>query len=119
MSRSLTAIALVAIFVTMHQTSSAQTLDGRTLDGLPERALPLSLSTSPSDSAPQRLTIAQQRAKFAADQRALRTEWNNWIGYSPLRPDRNASYMSNGVQRYYIPSRGVIVSSGMSRAWYW
>ena len=84
-----------------------------------DRQLPLVTANSPSDSVPQELTIVQQRAKFAADQRMLRTEWNNWIGYSPLRPNLNSSYMSNGTQRYYIPSRGVIVSAGNARAWYW
>ncbi len=65
------------------------------------------------------MTIPQMRARFAAEQRMLRMEWNEWIGYSPLRPNMNASYMSNGLQRYYIPSRGVIVSTGSARSWYW
>ena len=81
---------------------------------------PLPLSTSRSSAYQERpLTIAQQRAKFAADQRMLRLEWNQWIGHEPLRPFMNASYMSNGSPRYYIPSRGVIVSYGMGNAWYW
>ncbi|MEZ6135493.1 MAG: hypothetical protein R3C53_11345 [Pirellulaceae bacterium] len=65
------------------------------------------------------LSIAQQRAIFAANQRVLRMEFNNWIGYSPLRPNVNASYMSSGYPRYYIPSRGVFVSATGGRAWYW
>ena len=81
--------------------------------------LPLSTSTSPSMQQEKPLTIAQQRARYAADQRMFRAEWNQWIGYEPLRPTVNASYMSNGVQRFYIPSRGVIVSTGVTRAWYW
>lgn len=84
-----------------------------------QQADPLPLSTSRSASQEKPLTIAQQRARFAADQRMLRLEWNQWIGYEPLRPSMNSSYMSNGVQRYYIPSRGLIVSTGATNAWYW
>ncbi|MCA9133477.1 MAG: hypothetical protein KDA45_09995 [Planctomycetales bacterium] len=84
------------------------------------KALPLS---SPSSFAyttqPLGMSIVQQRAMFEADQRMLRLEWNKWIGYSPSRPNTNASYMSNGLQRYYIPARGVIVGAGPSRSWYW
>ena len=78
------------------------------------------LSNSPSVSyAPQPLTYAQQNARFAADQRMFRIQWNKWIGHDPLRPTMNASYMANGLQRFYIPSRSVIVSSSHTRAWYW
>ena len=81
--------------------------------------LPLATNARASDYLPKPLTIAQQRAKFQADQIILRAEWYNWIGYSPLRPNVNGSYMSNGTPRYYIPSRGVIVSAGQARSWYW
>ena len=82
--------------------------------------LPLATDRSASDYVGRpMLTIPQQRAKFAADQRMLRLQWNEWIGYSPLRPQMNGSYMSNGVHRYYIPRRGVIVSAGPSSYWYW
>jgi hypothetical protein len=87
--------------------------------GWGQQPAPLPLAASASSQQEPSLTVAQQRARFAADQRLLRSEWNQWVGYEPLRPTVNASYMSNGVQRFYIPSRGVIVSSGMSRAWYW
>lgn len=81
--------------------------------------LPLTQSPSTAASAPQQFTFAQQQARFVAEQRMLRMEYNNWIGYSPLRPNMNASYMSSGYQHFYIPSRGVIVSSSPQRAWYW
>ena len=86
-----------------------------------DRVDKLPLTTSPYASVPayKPLTIPQQRARFAAEQRMLRLEWNEWIGYSPLRPNMNASYLSNGMQRYYIPSRGVIVSAGRTSSWYW
>ena len=81
----------------------------------------LPLSTANYDAVAQEpvLTIPQQRAKFASDQRMLRLEYNNWIGYSPLRPNVNSSYMSAGYQRYYMPTRNVIFSAGNARAWYW
>jgi len=85
----------------------------------PSRPLPLVSSNSPSDEVVKGPSVIQQRAMFAAEQRMLRIEYNNWIGHSPLRPNMNASYMSNGLQRYYIPSRGVIVSAGNARSWYW
>lgn len=81
--------------------------------------MPLSNSPSAAYASYNSLSYAQQRARFADEQRAMRMEWNNWIGYSPLRPNMNASYMSNGLQRYYIPRRGVIVSAGPSSQWYW
>ena len=84
----------------------------------PARPLPLSSSDTYA-YLPKPLTIAQQRAKFEADQRTLRMDFNNWIGYSPSRPNMNASYMSNGLQTFYIPSRGVIVTAGRTRSWYW
>ncbi len=88
-------------------------------ENLPQaEKLPLANSLYEPMLQQQLLTIPQQRAKFAADQRMLRMEWNNWIGYSPLRPNVNASYMSQGMPNYYIYSRGVIVN-GNSRAWYW
>lgn len=84
----------------------------------PEPVIPLTNSPS-SEYMGQPLTYAQQIARFESDQRVLRLQWNQWIGYDPLRPTMNASYMSNGRQKYYIPSRSVIVSVGNSRAWYW
>lgn len=86
----------------------------------PVESAPMPLSSSNAAqyvSAP--LSFAQQTARFEAEQRRMRMEWNKWIGHSPLRPHMNASYMSNGVQRFYIPSRAVIVSAGYSHGWYW
>ncbi len=80
---------------------------------------PLPLSSTATDYAPKPLTYAQQIARFTAVQNAARIEWNKWIGYDPARPYVNASYMSNGLQRYYIPRRGVIVSGYHSSSWYW
>ena len=110
----LTRVALLVVLATMPQLTRAQEPLGKV-----DRPLPLGSSSSSSEFRPPELTLVQQRAKFAADQRMLRTEWNNWIGYSPLRPHMNASYMSNGSPRYYIPSRGIIVSAGNAGTWYW
>jgi hypothetical protein len=87
----------------------------------PEVALPLSNTPSMDHYHPQvsQFSIAQQRAWYAAQQNMYRQEWFNWIGYSPLRPTVNASYMSNGYPRYYVPSRGVITSGGAVRSRYW
>jgi hypothetical protein len=106
-------VVAVALFISFEQPGMAQ-------EPLKAPSVPMPLTNSPSayNTMPP-LTIPQQRAKFEADQRMLRMEWNNWIGYSPSRPNMNASYMSNGLQQYYIPSRGVIVSTGHSRSWYW
>lgn len=106
---ALVAIALCVQFIVQ---SAAQAQE-------PSRPLPLASSNSPSDEVAAGPSIIQQRAMFAAEQRMLRIEYNNWIGHSPLRPNMNSSYMSNGLQRYYIPSRGVIVSAGNARSWYW
>lgn len=63
--------------------------------------------------------LIRQRVQFEAQQRVLREQWYQWIGYSPSRPTVNASYMSTSTQYYYIPTRGRIVSSGPARALYW
>ncbi len=85
------------------------------------KAEPLPISSSPSASsyAWKPMTFAQQRARFEAEQRALRMEWNNWIGYSPLRPSANASYMSNSYySNYFSAQRGIMINTGR-RGWYW
>lgn len=51
---------------------------------------------------PQPLTIAQQRARFEADQRMLRMQWNKWIGYEPLRPALPNATMQNELNHYYL-----------------
>ncbi|MFN3189853.1 MAG: hypothetical protein ACE361_04965 [Aureliella sp.] len=85
-----------------------------------ETTPPLPLSNSPSTNYVSKpLTFAQQTARFEAEQRILRLQWNKWIGHDPLRPTMNASYMSNGVHRFYIPQRAAIVSPSAMRSWYW
>lgn len=86
-----------------------------------EAALPISNTPSADyyEHPLANFTIAQQRAWFAAQQNMYRQEWYNWMGYSPLRPSINASYMASGSPRYFIPSRGVIVNTGAIRSWYW
>lgn len=72
-----------------------------------------------SHSLHKPLTVSQQRARFEAEQRLYRAEWNNWIGYSPLRPSLNSSYMSNIAPRYFVPSRGILIRTGQPLWWYW
>ena len=50
----------------------------------------------------QPLTIAQQRARFEADQRMLRMQWNKWIGYEPLRPSQPNVMMNNEMNPNYL-----------------
>ncbi|MCC6511685.1 MAG: hypothetical protein IT423_21475 [Pirellulaceae bacterium] len=68
---------------------------------------PLPLTTTASlggydATVPQPLTIAQQRARFDADQRMLRMQWNKWIGYEPLRPALPNAMMNNEMNPYYL-----------------
>ncbi len=86
---------------------------------LPEPTIPLSNTSSNSYESEPPLTYAQQVARFESEQRILRMQFNKWIGHEPLRPAMNANYMSNGMQRYYLPSRGWIVTPGNVRTWYW
>lgn len=122
--RRLYAVALL-IFVT-NQRVVAQDMP------LPEVSPTVSESsrlpiTTPSSAAYSSYdsyrAVAQQqirdRVQFEARQRVLRAEWNQWIGYSPNRPTLNSSIMSNSLQYYYLPSRGMIVNNGMARTWYW
>jgi len=72
---------------------------------------PLPLSTNVSvgrydASVSKPLTIAQQRARFEADQRMLRMQWNKWIGYEPLRPAMPNPLTNNEMNPYYMqPTR--------------
>ncbi len=82
--------------------------------------LPLTNSSSAKYVGGQPLTFAQQTARFEAEQRTMRLEWNKWIGHSPLRPAMNADlFMGDNSQRYYLPNRGIIVGNYRSTSWYW
>ncbi len=63
--------------------------------------------------------LIRQRVQFEAQQRVLREQWYQWIGYSPSRPTVNSSYMSSGTPHYYVPRQGRVVNSGPARALYW
>jgi hypothetical protein len=85
----------------------------------PQPAMPVSNSPSAVYYQYKPLTFAQQRARFEAEQRMYRMEWNLWIGHSPLRPNSNASYMAASYyQNYYNADRGVLINTG-TRGWYW
>lgn len=106
-------LSLVALTLLLATSSFSQAQDP-----FDEPSLPL--NNSPSDKYVQKpLTFAQQTARFEAEQRVMRMQWNKWIGHDPARPSMNASYMSNGLHRYYIPQRSVIVTSMGPRVWYW
>lgn len=71
--------------------------------------LPLSTNGAPGryDAGVSKpLTIAQQRARYEADQRMLRMQWNKWIGYEPLRPAMPNPLTNNEMNPYYMqPTR--------------
>ncbi|MGN6544111.1 MAG: hypothetical protein ACTHK7_03615 [Aureliella sp.] len=73
----------------------------------PAAPSPLPLSTTSSlgsyeVTVSKPLTIAQQRARYEADQRMLRMQWNKWIGYEPLRPSLPNPMMNNEMNPYYL-----------------
>lgn len=108
-------LRIVALAMVLFAATTCSAVQAQEVESPSDR---LALTSSTSNLVPQ-LTFPQQVARYQAQQRVLRMEFNNWIGYSPLRPNMNASWMSNGVQQFYIPSRGVFVSAGPSRSWYW
>lgn len=110
---SLKSLALSTAIVLVASVAQAQEFGEPAPPATPE------LTVSPSVEAPKPLTFAQQNARFQAEQAMMRMQWNKWIGHDPARPFVNASFMSNGFQRYYIPSRGLIVTGGNVRTWYW
>lgn len=68
---------------------------------------PLPLSTTASVGSYEAtiekpLTIAQQRARFDADQRMMRMQWNKWIGYEPLRPSMPNALTNNEMNPHYL-----------------
>ena len=62
---------------------------------------PASLGTYETAQS-QPMTIAQQRARFEADQRIMRMQWNKWIGYEPLRPSQPNPMMNNEMNPNYL-----------------
>ena len=62
---------------------------------------PASLGTYETAQS-QPMTIAQQRARFEADQRMMRMQWNKWIGYEPLRPSQPNPMMNNEMNPNYL-----------------
>jgi hypothetical protein len=80
-------------------------------DDPPAATAPLPLSTTASlgnyeAAVSKPLTIAQQRARFEADQRMMRIQWNKWIGYEPHRPALHNALTNNEMNPYYMqPTR--------------
>lgn len=115
----LPAVALLVCFSSL-AAHAQEDLDGASL----RSPLPLS-SQSVAEYAryesqrQETRELIRQRVQFEAQQRVLREQWYQWIGYSPARPTVNSSYMASGTPYYYIPSRGLIVNSGPARALYW
>jgi hypothetical protein len=69
------------------------------------KSLPLSTTTSLGGydaTISKPLTIAQQRARYEADQRMLRMQWNKWIGYEPLRPALPNALTNNEMNPYFF-----------------
>lgn len=84
----------------------------------PDNALPLSDSSSLANQ-PRPLTYPQQVARFAAQQRVARIEFNRSIGYTPLRPTVNESVFAYSRSNYYMPATGGVYSPGYYAGWYW
>ncbi len=71
----------------------------------PAQPLPLSATTSLGSydaTISKPLTIAQQRARYEADQRMLRMQWNKWIGYEPARPALPYALTNNEMNPYFF-----------------
>lgn len=81
--------------------------------------LPLSQSNSPSDYSIQAkpLTFPQQQARIISEQALARIELNKWYGYSPTRPNANASYLTSGLYNFY-PAHSYSVRYPVGRR-YW
>lgn len=70
----------------------------------PSQPLPLSATTSVGNydaMVSKPLTIAQQRARYDADQRMMRMQWNKWIGYEPARPSLPNALTNNEMNPYF------------------
>lgn len=115
----LSAATLLACFTSLDcsaQDSVASTAQSKPLPLLSPSVTTYQRYDTYREAAQQQI---RERVQFEARQRVLRAEWNEWIGYNPSRPTVNASYLSNGLQSYYVPARGQIVNNGMGRSWYW
>jgi hypothetical protein len=108
---SFLAIAIASV-VFSQSVACAQDLKSR-------EAIPLSNSPSLSDYSIKPLTFRQQQARFAAEQMQLRMEFNKWNGYSPTRPNTNASYMYTGLYDFYPASNYTVAYSSRHRFYGW
>ena len=115
----LVALALLVTSHTAHAQATVSPSDQQTIPYAPAAPLPPSHPQAEAYAQFPQMTIAQRRARFQAEQQMLRQEWYNWMGYTPMRPTVNASYMASTARHYYLPSRGAIVNLGGSRVWYW
>lgn len=71
----------------------------------PGQPLPLSTTTSVGSyegAISKPLSIAQQRARYDADQRMARMQWNKWIGYEPSRPALPNALTNNEMNPYFL-----------------
>lgn len=71
----------------------------------PTQPLPLAGSPSVGNYEPtviKPMTIAQQRARYDADQRMARMQWNKWIGYEPSRPSLPNALTNNEMNPYFF-----------------
>ena len=69
------------------------------------QSLPLSTTTSLGGydaTIAKPLTIAQQRARYEADQRMMRMQWNKWMGYEPSRPALPNALTNNEMNPYFL-----------------
>lgn len=80
-------------------------------------ALPMTTSTSAALYFPKPLTYPQQIARYEAEQRAMRMEYNRWIGFDPARPATNSSWMYSGLYNF-TPSVSYSVAYGSRHRFY-
>lgn len=103
MFRPLLKRVITCLACTLAMATSAAWADDPPISPISPIPLSTTLSLGGYDATvPQPLTIAQQRARFDADQRMLRMQWNKWIGYEPLRPSMPNAMMQNERNPYYL-----------------
>ena len=86
----------------------------------PDDVLPMSTSTSASVIfEPRPLTYPQQMARYQAEQRLQRMEYNRWIGFDPARPATNSSYMYSGLYNFNAGNSYSVVYGSRHRFYGW
>ncbi len=106
------------LFLLIAASAMAAPLQSQAQEPDSANPLPMSTSTSASQYFPKPLTYPQQLARYEAEQRAMRMEYNRWIGFDPARPTTNSSFMVSGLYNFAPSYNSYSIAYGSRHRFY-